>query len=401
MSPNNTDKKVVLITSNQYKPNIGGIENSLFHLAQEYKELGYKPILVVSDLNPEQQALPAESNENGVAIFRYAAFQGEGMVGFIRHVQSAYKLYRKVNKQYDIKFTVCRYHFNLVLLKIAGLRNVNYLVPGVVKNESKASPIENPRFLSQVKSHLSFNFHKLLQWIAFATADKVSVFSQNMFEQVRDVHLPKNGIFICKPGVSLSRFEQISFEEKIKLRGKLGLAANKKAFLCIGRFVKAKGFETAINAFSKVEDDNSELWLLGEGPLGEKLKERVLELNLSNRVRFLGKQSCPELYYKAADFFVMSSTYEPLGQTILEALACGLPIIAASASSEVVTASSEILEETRNLFVAKHDADEFARAFERCLTMSEEDYAIISAENRVLAESKFSWVKLAQDLELT
>ena len=113
---------------------------------------------------------------------------------------------------------------------------------------------------------------------------------------------------------------------------------------------------------------------------------------------FLGRQSCPEHYYKAADFFIMSSTYEPLGQTILEALSSGLPIIGAKSSDKVVTATSEILEPSNNILVDEYSASAFARGMTSLMALPETQYTQLQYENRELAEQKFSWRVLAKEL---
>lgn len=390
-------KPCVLLTSNQYKPNIGGIENSLFHLAQEYKKLGYEVIIVASDLNPENNVLPQYEVEDNIIIHRYEAEQTSGFGRGFKHIFNATKTYRKILKQYNPSLTVCRFHFNLVILKIAGYKNIVYLVPGVVENETKASLRHQNTFIGLIKSKISFFLHKNMQHFAFKNCDKLFVFSENMRTQIRNINKSKP-ISICKPGVSLTRFTTLHPNEKSKLRDSLNLSSQGKVFLCIGRFVKAKGFDTAIKALSKLDNENVQLWLLGEGPEENELRELSAELGLIKQVKFLGRQSLPETYYKAADFFIMSSTYEPLGQTILEALCCGLPIIGSQSSDSVVTATSEILQPSDNMLIMHHTPEAFSHGMMECLNLTESEYLTLQAENRKLAEKRFSWKKLAKEL---
>lgn len=394
---NNSGQPSVVITSNQYRPNIGGIENSLYHLAQEYRAMGYQVIIVTSDLNPDNSTLPDLEEEQGVRIYRYRSCQGTGAFGFIKHINNAYRVYKKVLSLYSPDFTVCRFHFNLLILKYAGYKNIVYLVPGVVKNETRASYQVETTLTRKIKSGLSFSLHKVMQYFATKFTDQLFVFSENMREQVLTIS-SLNNIKICKPGVSLERFQICDEKEKANLKLALGLDANRKAFLCIGRFVKAKGFETAIKAFAELRHDSAQLWMLGEGPLEAEFKVLVAELGVEDKVLFLGKQAQPEAYYKAADFFIMSSTYEPLGQTILEALASGLPIVAAHSGPQVVTATSEILTDSDNLLCSEYSTSHFGEQFTECMNMTSDRYLKIQKSNRNLAETRFSWFKLAEDL---
>ncbi|MEI8623692.1 glycosyltransferase [Pseudoalteromonas sp. B137] len=191
-------KPCVLLTSNQYKPNIGGIENSLFHLAQEYKKLGYEVIIVASDLNPENNVLPQYEVEDNIIIHRYEAEQTSGFGRGFKHIFNATKTYRKILKQYNPSLTVCRFHFNLVILKIAGYKNIVYLVLRVVENETKASLRHQNTFIGLIKSKISFFLHKNMQHFAFKNCDKLFVFSENMRTQIRNINKSKP-ISICKP----------------------------------------------------------------------------------------------------------------------------------------------------------------------------------------------------------
>ncbi|SFD44787.1 glycosyltransferase family 4 protein [Pseudoalteromonas denitrificans] len=386
-----------LITSNMYRPSIGGIENSLYHLAQEYKALGYKVIIVTSDINNLNTDLPDYEIENGVEVYRYRACSGQGVLGFIKQVRNAFNLYKKLLNKYKPSVVVCRYHFNLVLLKLAGCNNIAYLIPGVVKNETQASMAQGLSGFSKLRAKLSFSFHVKLQNLALKQANKLFVFSQNMLSQVSEL-TNRQDIKVTKPGVSLSRFYPLSRTEKLIARKSLGHDTERHVFLCIGRHVKAKGFETAIRAIVDANNSNLELWLLGDGPLTDYFESLIIKLKCQKQVKLIGRQQCPEQYYKVADTFVMSSIYEPLGQTILEALATGLPIVAAPSTSNVVTASNEIIDTEHNFFSHEHSVHAFSHEFKKASQLSDDEYKKISEFNRKQAEIRFSWAALANDL---
>jgi 1,2-diacylglycerol 3-alpha-glucosyltransferase len=114
-------------------------------------------------------------------------------------------------------------------------------------------------------------------------------------------------------------------------------------------------------------------------------------------VTFTGVIQDPTRYYQISDLFVMSSTYEPLGQTILEALSCGLPIVAFQPSVDVITATFELLNETEAVFVEQVNANLLAKAISDLFGDSEKMQAL-SDVSRTIAVERFSWHKLAQRL---
>ncbi|MFT5758751.1 MAG: 1,2-diacylglycerol 3-alpha-glucosyltransferase [Alteromonadaceae bacterium] len=387
----------VLITSNMYKPSIGGIENSLYHLAQEYKKRNYEVIIVTSDINDLGLELPEYEVLDEINIYRYRAHAGRGVFGFSRHVFNAFYLYKKILKNFQPSIVICRYHFNLVLLKLAGCDCISYLIPGVVKNETQASMIQETKFLPKLRAKLSFDFHQWLQKKAIKDAESLFVFSQNMLSQTLDI-TSRTDIKVTKPGVSLSRFFPLNKSEKSQIRQTLNLPTDRQVMLCIGRHVKAKGFESVIRAVAKANLSNIELWIVGDGPLTSYLEELIVELQCPDQVKLLGRQQCPEKFYQAADAFIMSSVYEPLGQTILEALATGLPIIAAASSATVITASSEIIDSSHNIMTNTHSVESFLQSIIVFSELSEREYQVMSEYNRTQAETRFTWSALAEDL---
>jgi glycosyltransferase involved in cell wall biosynthesis len=95
-----------------------------------------------------------------------------------------------------------------------------------------------------------------------------------------------------------------------------------------GRLTEQKGQWHLIRAFSEVRKQiPCRLVIMGKGELDGYLKELTRELNLQNDIVFLGWQKNPYKYIANADVFVMSSLWEGFGIVLVEAMACGLPVI--------------------------------------------------------------------------
>ncbi len=87
-----------------------------------------------------------------------------------------------------------------------------------------------------------------------------------------------------------------------------------------------------VQAFAKVNVENSLLLLAGDGPLKEELHAETLRLGISDRVRFLGfiNQTQLPALYSAADVMVLPSEYDAFGVVVNEAILCGCPVIASN-----------------------------------------------------------------------
>jgi len=105
--------------------------------------------------------------------------------------------------------------------------------------------------------------------------------------------------------------------------------------VAVGRMVPVKGFELLIEALALCRDPRLRLTLLGEGPLRKELETLAASRGVAGQVRFAGFQKNPYPFFAQADAFVLSSRFEGFPNVVLEALACGIPVIAAPAPGGV------------------------------------------------------------------
>lgn len=105
-----------------------------------------------------------------------------------------------------------------------------------------------------------------------------------------------------------------------------------------------KDLPMLLRAFRKVREQRpARLLILGEGPDRERLEQLAVELGIAEDVQFAGFVQNPFAYYHRADLFVMSSAWEGLPTSLIEALACGCPVV----STDCPSGPAEILDKGR------------------------------------------------------
>lgn len=134
------------------------------------------------------------------------------------------------------------------------------------------------------------------------------------------------------------------------------------SFINIGRFSTEKNQSALISAFSVLHKEypNTELFILGDGPLRTELEATILELGLGESVHLTGNVDNPFMFMSRANCFVLPSMHEGQPLSVLEARACQLPIILSNFET-----AEDVLMENGQLLI-KSDVDSIAdgmRAF--------------------------------------
>jgi GalNAc-alpha-(1->4)-GalNAc-alpha-(1->3)-diNAcBac-PP-undecaprenol alpha-1,4-N-acetyl-D-galactosaminyltransferase len=114
----------------------------------------------------------------------------------------------------------------------------------------------------------------------------------------------------------------------------------KNIILNVGRFISTKNQELLLNYFYEIENEDWELWYVGEGPLLESVKQRTIELDISSKVKFLGNQKNIEKYYTQSKIFAFTSTSEGFPNALGEAMGAGCACISfdcISGPSDLIT----------------------------------------------------------------
>lgn len=136
--------------------------------------------------------------------------------------------------------------------------------------------------------------------------------------------------------------------------------------VAMGRLIPQKGFDLLLDAFSDVSlaFPGWKLVILGDGPERSELMSQARSLGIADRVQFLGAVRDPAPYLLRAGFLVMSSRFEGFGNVLIEAMACGLPVV----SFDCPSGPAEIVNDGRNgMLVAPQDTAALAHAMKRMI----------------------------------
>ncbi len=167
---------------------------------------------------------------------------------------------------------------------------------------------------------------------------------------------PGRDISVIPNGVNTDRFFPMTETAEPAPEKRLRL-------ITVCRLVEWKGIQYLLTALNSLRHCVAGLKIIGTGPFADRLKQMTQERGLTDLVRFVGYVPYEELveHYNAAEVFVMPSFGDSFGQTFTEAMACGLPIVAARHGGV-----SDFVENGRNgLLVEPHSPNAIAAAITR------------------------------------
>lgn len=198
-------------------------------------------------------------------------------------------------------------------------------------------------------------------------------------------------------GVDINRFNPSVDGQKV--RRKLGIDGKMVLFLgSLNSSHKGKGLSVLMDAFKKiiVQIKNTKLVIVGDGDMKQEYIDYAKSLDLNNDIIFVGRVSVEELpnYYAAADVFVLPSIwYESFGIVLVEAMACGTPVIGSDVGGIPFVIGNA------GFLVTPNDVDELANTLLYLLT--NEDLAKSVGTNcRKRIETVFTWEHTVERMDI-
>ena len=154
----------------------------------------------------------------------------------------------------------------------------------------------------------------------------------------------KGNVYLLNNAIDVDKFK---FDENIRRlkRKELNITEDTLVIGHVGRFVQQKNHEFLIDIFNEIHKENKNylLLLVGQGPLENKIKQKVKDLEIDKNVIFLGQRNDINELYQAMDIFILPSLYEGLPVVGIEAQAAGLTCLL----SNKMTKETKVLNSTK------------------------------------------------------
>lgn len=299
-------------------------------LAHGLRRLGHS----VCVLTPAEQGAPPEEGIDGIRVLRVPTLRLPHNANITLRALPLVRD-RLGASSFDIVHLQDHYFISRAVRRLARERQTatvgtNHFLPQNLTANLPLPAACRSRLVPLLWRHMLHLYNRL---------DAVSTPTQTAAGILRDQGI-KAPVTAISCGVDVERFRPDPLARR-EMRQRLTLAAESPLFLYVGRLDHEKGLQEVVQAFADMGEQQAVLALAGRGSCADRLREQSRRLGLEARMRFPGYVTAEELprLYNAADCFIMAGYAELQSIATLEAMACGLPVLAADACAlpELVT----------------------------------------------------------------
>lgn len=167
-------------------------------------------------------------------------------------------------------------------------------------------------------------------------------------------------------GIGVDITEFISHPQPDYLRKEFSLTENDKVLLSVGELIPRKNHITVIKAVREMKNEHVHYFIAGDGRLIDKLNDYVQRAGIGKQIHFLGYRTDINSLCNAADIFVLPSLQEGLSVALMEAMACGKPVVASKIRGNV-----DLIDSDGGYLVEPNDVKGFSNAIEKMIEDAE------------------------------
>jgi glycosyltransferase involved in cell wall biosynthesis len=371
------------VVTHTFLPHVGGIERVVYEQCKRLMKKQFEPMVLThrnyTDKNYVFDGIRVQCYDSVNIGFRL------GIPYAIPHISSLKTFLETVKSNDLIHVHGHPYLSSLIAAKIAK----RYSKPLVLTQHSTFIEYNNIWDAVEKLNDLAVGKQVLKQ------ADKIIVVSNATKNYVLSLGADPEKVRVIHNGVDLERFKPLS-GVKDEMRKKLGIPQDASVVLTVRRLVYKNGIDTLLESAKIAVKNNPQLVfvVVGKGPDFEEVKEKIGQLGMHRKFRLTGfvpDEDLP-LYYNAADLFALpSKSGEGLPLVTLEAMACGLPVIATN-----VGGTSEVMSEDYGKLVPPNSPNSLAKAV---LEFSRKDLSVLTKDLRTMIEQKYSWDQNVEKLD--
>jgi glycosyltransferase involved in cell wall biosynthesis len=322
----------ILLINYEYPPIGAGAANATFHLAKELHALGNEVVVLTAGF----ESRVGYEKENGVHVYRLASrrkkISSSGIFEMLSYVLHARKELRKVINQHKIEKAIL--FFSIPCGFLGPYLKRKYGIPYLISLRGGDVPgmEKGINFIHRLIAPLR---RRILRNASAIIANSKGLAAASEKADPYQVEVIPNG-------VDTEFFRPIERQE-----------SDEFVFLFVGRFQPQKNLIVLLNAFANISTNkNIRLKLVGDGPQKNELINQCRILGIEDKVEFMPWQNKEGLLrlYHSSDVLINYSLYEGMPNVVLEAMACGLPIIASK-----IMGHEELVEEGLNGFLVELD----------------------------------------------
>ncbi|HEX5413930.1 MAG TPA: glycosyltransferase [Terriglobia bacterium] len=304
----------------------------------------------------------------------------EGITEYTLHVHGGGSLFQKLKANLLAVFRlrrVLRLEEPEVVIGMGGMTNWGLILAARLAR-SKAAVVIGEHGAGALRyrdDRVTSLIIRLLNGLLYPLADRIVAISGGVRQHlIREMNVAERKIVLVYNPVDIQRIQNLSREQV----GDPWLHdSDKPVVLWVGRMAAVKGLDNLLGAFEQVvKEVDARLILVGDGSLENVIRNLVRRKGLQEKVRFAGFQTNPYRYMARSSVFAFPSLSEGFGMVLVEAMACGLPVVA----TDCVAGPSEILQNGKcGILVPVADEQAMARAIISVLTDTALRERLISA----------------------
>jgi len=375
------NRKKILIFSTAYFPFVGGAEIAIKEITDRLPENEYHLITNKFDAQwPEQEKIGQ--------VYIYRLGQGKKIDKYLfpfRAVAYAVKLHRRI--KFDFAWSMMAFYAGLAALFLKYRIKVSYLLT--------LQSGDSDEFLRKRTWFWSFLYKRIYRRAKITQA--ISKFLAKRSRKEGN----KGEIVLIPNGVDFNVFKNtLSVEEKEKMKSELGISPDQTVLITTSRLALKNGLDDLIKSMNFLlfkSGIKAKLIILGTGPDEEELKNLAKKLGIADHVLFLGYMEHSQLpkYVEMSDIFIRPSLSEGLGNSFLEAMVLGTPII----GTEVGGIPDFLKDGETGVFCKVRNPVSIGQAVERYVR-DKDLYQRIADNGRQLVLEKYSWDSVAAKMKI-
>ncbi|HHX81322.1 MAG TPA: glycosyltransferase family 4 protein [Acholeplasmataceae bacterium] len=189
-------------------------------------------------------------------------------------------------------------------------------------------------------------YYPVERWLARYT-DVLITINQEDYERAKNKFKARKVEFVLGVGVDVEKYSDFKINRALK-RKEIGVPEESFVLLSVGELNKNKNHEAVIKALAEVGNKDIHYIICGEGRLEEYLNNLSKSLGIENQVHLLGFRKDVIEITKVSDVFVLPSYREGLSLALMEAMACGLPVICSD-----IRGNSDLITDSKGGYLVK------------------------------------------------